>query len=439
MEVEYRNLSQKVNWLIQEFNSLRTELREVFRSSVETEEDKGHSRRVSIIFNLRRKPNAPLTGGKTITHELTVSGDLSTLASLSLRKTAVIFALLVDLRSRRDQGTAIDVLSTAAKVLEKMAPHLAESAPGPEALRAQLNRLNRTDFLRDHHAAPGVTWSSKVSPKPFRLEILRTRTGQPSSEVVHPEAMDLQLETDDPVLQDCLNELIPHSLLDLLRRNTVKYIAGGPDGFDQLFLEFFDHPYPIKEMSMFFKPSIITYPPELLGFLQSSQQDKDRRDIAHEGLANGRVRFLELLNAKTLDDMTTCNRYGEYKMYGPAVTAQHVADHLHQMAVMVEKLYPNYELRFSKRPLPFFFSTFEIERKAAHECYTTFFRQMVREHDPDVECFAIFDKSVFDSIQARVVPKVAEDTETVSDPESVKSLILGYRTRLLEQGPTIEE
>jgi len=419
------NISQQVESINSRIDAL-TRSREL----AVTEEQDSHR----LDFSFDPLNGAPRRPGKHTSHRIGVAGTLAPSQALTLGRTAALFALLIDYHRRCSGAPPLDdgVLGLAILILGRLLGTSSQPDTAEQSMRAVFRRMQTT--LPELPAPGGGCYVLHIGPYPYSLEVRYASSASASSRVLSSRGLTISLTTSDSELKSVLEEFSPTRMLDSIRQTGAAYIAGGPEAFDTLFLEFFDHELDVEEVSMFFKPSITTYPMSLLNFMHASEQDIRRKRVLHSGLTSGRISFREILNTETIAEMITADKDGKMSLYGPSVTRQHVLDHLEHIAWMLNEL-ESYELVLTERPLPFLFSTFRIGDSKTRECYTTFFRQLIREHDPDVECFAIYGSQVASSIEHRVLPPVLNAPQTITSRAMVRTLILNAWKRLDQLGP----
>jgi hypothetical protein len=247
----------------------------------------------------------------------------------------------------------------------------------------------------------------------------------------------IEITSSDPKINKLLDEVVPSSPFAKARTRKVLYVAGGPAGFDRLFLDIFNHSHLVHETSLFFKPSIATYPDRLLDFIQASDEDKQRRQILINGLLSGRCLFDEILNRRTLRQMITTGKNGKFFFYPATVTQTHIEAHLSELMRWVAD-YHSYRLILTDCPMPFLLALFEIHYAADPECYTVFFKQLIAEHDPDINAFVVNDHSILQNVKRDIVDWIMSDPSTLSNREAVINELKETLEQLRAHGPIVE-
>ena len=320
-----------------------------------------------------------------------------------------LFVLLKDLKSRTDGG--IGVQNPKKQILEILTRYEGHNKRNEKSITQAYYRLKNQTSVFDPNFERQVGLNFLFN-NDFRLEVKPL-----TNKELRAEDLLVQIDCQSKRLSASLEQIKMFSMLDRVRQQTVAHVLGGPDGFDQLFLELFDHNNDVHEKSMFFKPSIISYPDELLEVLGASTQDIKRKEIMQKELQGGRCTFQEILPRSSLRDMTTHSN-GHFKLYGQ-VPPDMVELHILQLIQQV-KQFSGYELMLTSAPLPFLLSTFEISSASNRiESFTVLFRQLIREHDADVDCIAICDAKITSSIVQHVFSKVGQHPTSESDSQKV--------------------
>jgi hypothetical protein len=369
---------------------------------------------------------------------LKLDGAVTGEKKLTVVGTAILLVLLADLQCRRSgvgiEGkfsriADIDLMLTAA--LESTQTRRGDGAIS-DSSNHDIKRVKTAydRFLNDYNTNKWIRAKVEgaevnITKNSCQLDLIFTKHPAPPVEV--------RFRISDPALRGCLDDL-KVSPLDLVRRHSVMHVAGGPEGFDQLFLDLFDHADEVTERSLFYKPSITTYPADLLDALNASQQDRRRKDVLLKGYDTGRCKFIEILNRQTLREMIQLDRSGAFRLYGPRVTDRMVLAHFDALVELL-KTKPHYQLVLTDAPLPFLLSTFDRQGQRS-ESFTVFFRQLIREHDPDVECFAICNSDVTRSINEKVIGGVVRHSTTTTEREDVIAELKRYSEQLRRSGPT---
>jgi len=329
----------------------------------------------------------------------------------SRMRAALLLTALLDLEHRADGGKGLtDGNKRTVEIAQCLDPQ--ESCNDiANAVRVGLYRL--AVFLEELRldAKDQNSQFLSLESNPLCLSIVD------SERVVIEQPLQLQIESNDQIVTNIVEKISSSSPLTRLRKRKVAFISGGPAGFDRLFLELFDHQYPVREHSLYFKPSIITYPLPLLEFMGVSHEDISRRRLMHEGLQSGRIEFVEILNTKTLWQIIE-RQDTKFKFYPSNVVQHQVEEHLLSLQSMVKTL-PGYNLCLTEAPLPFLLSTFHILNDQGGETYSVFFKQEIKEHDPNVSCFVISSRSIYESISEHVLQWVLRHPTTIRDRNAV--------------------
>jgi hypothetical protein len=346
-------------------------------------------------------------------------------------RAAILLVLLMDLKHRSTGGTGfsnpVALIASVQEALNNRSTNSPRTKPPAsyKSLQVAISRLGQ--FLKDEDVFQGNNVQLIFRQAKCRLELAcdAKSTGHPS--------MHFDISVVDERLAACL-DLLLISPLDRVRQQGVLFVPGGPAGFDTLFLELFEHSFGIHEWSLYFKPSIITYPDSILDKLNTSSQDRRRKALLLDGFRTGRIRFTEILNRQTIREMMQVDSSGAFKLYGPQVTRNLVVDHLTALAHLVKTGAPHYSLILTDVPLPFWFSTFEIQTPVT-EYITVLFRNLIREHDSSVECVAIRNEEITKNMNQYVIDGLLGMPGTSTDPRSVINDLKTAARQLNDLGP----
>jgi hypothetical protein len=329
----------------------------------------------------------------------------------------------MDYRDVSAGGIGID---DRIRTSQKIMMRLQGRQPTRKSIDVAVGRLRTTDFFTEP-ALGTAGIECQYLKNEFRLSLRDNSNGR-------RRPLRIDIKCTDSNLESCLSNELAISQLEKVRQRHIAHVEGGPKGFDQLFLEFFDHSHPVHETSMFFKPSIISYPDSLLEVLRASEQDRRRKEIMCRDLKSGRCSFLEILNRSTLTNMIRAGEHGGFRMYGAEVEQHLVLAHFDNLINQIQRM-KGFKLALTDVPLPFLLSTFQITMPTHQDSFTVFFRQHVREHDPDIDCFAIYDEGITRSILDNVVGRVLNDPSTTTDRRVVADTLRETAQRLKQHGP----
>lgn len=369
----------------------------------------------TLLINISR------TSGQRFPFHVDLTGVINTTVKVHPVRLAILIVLVRDTQDRATGGSGIADQQSIALGLSK--------ALGDEV---NLDALKGAWFRFEND------FVGKLAQAPYKLEVQKSKHLMLKHEAQEIADFPVEISSKDPLISRLLDEVVPSSPFAKARTRKVLYVPGGPDGFDRLFLDLFNHSHQVHETSLFFKPSISTYPAQLLNFIRASEEDKKRREILLEGLATGRCSFDEVLNRRTLRRMITYTNNRKFLYYPPQVTQEHVELHLMELIRMVSE-YKRYRLILTDKPMPFLLGLFDIYYAAEPECYTIFFKQMVAEHDPDINAFVINDRGVFKSVMNDVIGWIMADPKTLKDEREVVEELTRTLTYLRETGPIRED
>jgi hypothetical protein len=324
--------------------------------------------------------------------ELRLDGLFSGTYPLTVVRTAILLVLISDLADRQRGGIGH---SNRIGLICQVATRLSKQSGSEKAVREAIRRI------------PNFFKAEKLFATGNQLAF-RANECQLAVAPGTFDAVDVRLRVRGRTLEEVRTTDLAVSPLERVRQQRVQFVPGGPVGFDRLFLEFFDHRFEVEERSFYFKPSIVTYPLTLLSRLGASAEDVSRKRIMENGFRSKRCRFIEVLNQQTLVEMTQRDSAGHFKLYGPLATVEDVSAHLAELRRFVIEYSPYYELVLTAEPLPFWISTFVIRRDPV-EYYTVFFRHLIQEHDPEVDCFAICDYDVTNNVNNNLVERIRQN------------------------------
>lgn len=349
------------------------------------------------------------------------SGDLCFQHDMSIIRTAVFLTLLLDFKQRVEVGFGF---SDPRRLIGEA--YLALEPTGAKDLynlvRISLYRF--ADYSETDLTLFGPKISLKFSTQDCCLHCLPSRS---------PGELKISIKSNVEEIGAIINRTVGASPLVRLRRETATYIPAGPTGVDQFLLELFEHERAIAMHGLFFRPSLHTFPLELLRDIGASATRLKRLETVIEGLSSGRVELLEIVNRQTLWNLIAMTEEGKFLYYPAFVKARQVADHLVYLInlLSVEK---NYKLLITDAALPFHMTTFALGSGTKREFYSMVMRRYQREFAHEDSCLAIAGHPVYQGLTESVVNVVTREESTSADSSDTIALLRLICDHLLLRG-----
>jgi hypothetical protein len=401
--------------LVSEFKNLKSEiqtLRAVDSSSTSQERQKA-----KIHFSLDR------LGGERKPYILRSEGTLNLELKLSSIRAAIFLVLLLDLQDRLDGGPGIN------NILEKVIEFYCALDPAAQNT-GNLKSVTRVGLYRFEF------FLEEIQELKLSGTTLLFKPARPSLDLKTDSAGGAEIlvtSTDQKILL-LLEKSSRTSPLARLRKHKSMYIPSGEGGWDQLFLEFFDHPHKVRNISLFYRFALPTYPDSLLKAIGASDATLRRKNLMIEGYRSKRVEFVEFISRETLWDLISLGENGGFKLYPKQVTEQQVKEHLENIIYQLNN-FENYNLVLTDAPFPFILGVVEIIQSNVTEMFTLFYRQYLKEHVMDRTCFALSDAATTQSVQKSIVGSVVSHPSTTQSRREVLDEISQVLQYFLEKGP----
>ncbi|MFN8392885.1 MAG: hypothetical protein U0136_21510 [Bdellovibrionota bacterium] len=364
---------------------------------------------------------------------LRMNGPIAYEKQLTELRAVIFLVLLLDLQERSEGGPGVAnpidwIMKSYAAVCETSQTdnQLANN------VRVGIHRFEL--FFHDEFQSHVGTYRLSFDAKHVRLSVVDGKGTQVN------EALGVDLRTDDPILSALFDQILSSSPLERARKRKAAFVPPGPDGYEKLVLEMFDHPHPFTVTTIYFRVATISYPYTLLDHFRASHNLKRRREIALDGYRTGRFQFNEILSVDTVWDLI---RYSDqdkrFKYYPKDVTLALVEDQLNCLVSQVES-YPTYNLVLTEAPVPFYLGTCEIYGGNEAEYFTFFPRLSGEDRTRDVSCFVLADPVVTRDTQRNIVDWIIDHPLTQSSRTEVLATLNQVRDHLLSNGPlTLEE
>jgi hypothetical protein len=410
--------------LLQEIRALRSELRALGQNPSPAPLRLAESTRLPLKVSFDR------VVGERKPFVLRCDGAFDFELKMSSMRAALLLSLLLDLYDRSAGGVAApDTMTRMIAVYRAL--------EGTEAADDQVVSLIRVGLYRlelSLHETP-IFENSEVSlifnAQLHRLDI------SPKAKIQKASELAISISSSDPKILATIDTFSSTSPLDRARQQKSMYISSSERGWDQLFLEFFNHKQQVRNTSLFYRPALPTYPDEILRCIEASPATFTRKKVMLEGYKSGRVIFHEILNRNTLWDMITKGADGSFKLYPAEVTPEMIAQHLRQLQFQLDQ-FPGYTLSLTDAVFPFIIGVVELGAPEKMDAFTMFYRQPPMHDTSDVTCFVLHDPFVAQSMVTRVISAVLEHPSTVSGRREVSAEIAHVLDYLQMQGPIVK-
>ena len=361
---------------------------------------------------LERKPFAVTLEVVDLTKNIT--------RSLTPIRTAILIVMLMDYLERGERGDVKNEIAPRIKeTLQQILP--GEEPVSAEALRVALYRAGQ--FVEEEFGGEREQ-NARFVIEQGRL-VLMVRGA-----VIPPHQVEVEVTSSDQSLSAYFDRSLATSPLGRLRKNKALYVPPGQDGQDRLVMELIDHTSPIRQTVLFYRPTIVTYPPELLKKLGVSETRRRRRDVMDRAFAEGRAQYTEILQRRTLWDLIKRVPGRGFALYPDAVVAIDVVQHIDRMIFMVQTQ-PSFELVLTDAFFPFYINTTEISGREGIERFVLFFQNAEENNLREVSVFALKDDSVYFSTHERIIRWVLAHPTTVRDRDSVLEELRTLRRALV--------
>lgn len=352
---------------------------------------------------------------------LRVQGLFDVEVKLSAMRATIFLTLLLDLHCRSEGGGENpDPMQRMIDIYREL--------DGATTTREQIAELIRVGLYRfelallEERTFCSDSISLTFNPKRLRLEIAKDSALSSISD------LSVSLAASDHKILAIIDRFSGISPLGRIRSQGSLYISSGEQGWDRLFLEYFDHSQPVRNTSLFYRPALPTYSDELLTFIKAPAATFKRKQVMLKGYRNGRVAFDELLTRQTLWDMITLLPSGEFKLYPAGVSAAMVAGHLKEIISQLETC-PGYQLSLTQAAFPFIVGVVQIGAAPQSESFSMFYRIPALPRLEEATCFVLRDPFVSESVLTRVIGSVRSHPSTTTKRseviEEVKN-VLGY-------------
>ncbi|MBN8551104.1 MAG: hypothetical protein J0M12_17455 [Deltaproteobacteria bacterium] len=410
--------------LLDEIRALRNELKTLSQNGAATSDSsQSVSRELNIALDRVVGERKPFV--------LRCHGIFDFELKLSSMRAALFLALLLDVHDRSAGG------ATSSEITTRMAT-LYRSLEGTNAPDEQIAALVRVGLYRlelslvESPLFEGSELSLAFNSQLHRLEIAG------KSKIQRWSDLSVSISSSDPKILALIDSLLATSPLSRARKQKSMYISSSERGWDQLFLEYFNHTQAVQNTSLYYRPALPTFPDALLTHIKASAATIARKRVMLQGYRSGRVTFHEILNRQTLWEMITKMPNGNFKLYPPGVTGELVTAHLQELQLHLDS-YEKYSLSLTDAVFPFIVGVIQIGEGEKLDAFTMFYRQAPALETSDVTCFVLHDPFVAQSVLSRVISAVLEHPSTSSDRAQVREEISHVLDYFLTNGPIVKE
>ena len=365
--------------------------------------------------------------GERKPYAVKIEGVLKATQKLSPIRTAILIVLLLDLQDRHEGGRGVidpfDAIVRAYSMLESdtaIDEHLQNS------IRVALYRFDI--FMKESATFRGDDLALIFDSNHGRLALVDAE----HNSITDP--IQISVTTNDSAIAEVLDRILATSPLARVRKRKALYVPSGKENFDRLLLELYDHSYPVKSTVLYFRPSIQSYPHNVLDAIGVSEYMSIRKDIVFNAYQTGRCEVLEILNKQTIWDMIRYSPETGFKLYPRQITQPLVKDHLEHLIYKLQT-FEHFSLALTDAAFPFHVHTFEIRSGDVPEYFSLFMRRFIKQFIHDVSCFVVNDPLVYQSIHEHIVGWILSHPSTVRERKHVIEEIRVVLRHLEEKGP----
>lgn len=230
--------------------------------------------------------------------------------------------------------------------------------------------------------------------------------------------VDIILESSDEKLSAYLDQTLVTSPLSRLNRSKSLFVPTGENGQDRLLLELLDHDRPVRQYSVFYRPTIQSIPQDLAEKLGLNANRRKRIDVALTGYQSGRLHYTEIISRTHFKNFfteplkaTTSNVEAEAKR----TNCQRHLDHI----ITLLQTTPRYELILTDAFMPFYITTFESPLPSRSDRTVLFFQKNEEDNLAQVSTFALKDDSTFQNCHEKIVKWILAHPTTTSGRQEV--------------------
>ncbi len=341
--------------------------------------------------------------------------------SLTPVRAAIFLALLVDL-SKRSEGAKKQesLIDGVVEALKALTPNELPTASS-DALRVALHRASQ--FLEEEFGTVDKSIAFSVENGSLALTIL--------GEQIPVSNIEVEVTSSDETISSFLDRSFATSPLSRLRKEKALFVPPGEEGQDRLLLELLDHEFPVKQTCLFYRPTVQSFPEELLVKFRLSPNRRRRQQVAITAYQSGRIHYTEILPRRVFRDLLNTPFDGAGTLYPPGTTAVDVIRHLDHLIFLVRNI-ATYELILTDAFFPFYITTVESTRRDEIERTVLFFQHGGENNLHQVSVFALKDDQVFFSTHERIVHWVLSHPTTTRSKEGVLGELESVRSQLLE-------
>lgn len=204
-----------------------------------------------------------------------------------------------------------------------------------------------------------------------------------------------------------MHNSVSSSPIARLRKRGSLYLPAGEEGHNRLLLELFDHNYPVNETALFYRPSVQSYPLEVLEELRTPANRLERCRVVLKWYESGRIKFREILAREELFDTGgTEDRINE------------VSRQINYLLSLLER-FDGYELILTDAFFPFHLTTFKIDLGEKPVYFTVFMQRAERRFEQAVHSFAVLDANVYQAVMNNIIESVIAHPTTTAERSAV--------------------
>lgn len=387
-------LSVSVENMRAEVNDLKGIIRALNLPKSEALDDKQHLlQAIFSVSGLERKP-----------YSLTLRGIIDEQMNLSAMRTAIMLVVLMDLQDRSEGGKGIAEPSRAIlSALRELQTTDSDDEQLYASIRVGLYRFD--DFQKGFNLFSGAELPLSYEAKRCRLDVIPEQHGLNERDVT------VVISSADSAINKIVDAQLTSSPLTRLRKQGVLYLPGGIAGVDKLVLEIFSQTEPVSQVAVFHRPSLQSFPLDLLERTAGSEQKVERTKLVLEGYESGRCKFVEIVSRAAMKNLLQCNSEGRFASYPADFGKKEVTSHFEHL-VWLLRSFENYQLILTDAYAPFHLTTYEISPDSNPECFTLFLRRASTEFTVDETCFAVEGQYTKQSITERVVSWITAHPST---------------------------
>ncbi len=344
-----------------------------------------------------------------------LSGAIEQLFKASAVRGCILLALFLDLQDRSSGGRGIiDPISRIKELYSQLVGTKDDDDNVLSNIRVALYRFEL--YLSDTSILNGGSLELKFDQESCRLI--------PAEDRLSIEDINVNVVCGDYTLSRLLEAFLNTSPLQKVRKSRALHVGSEPAAQDRLLLELFDHKLQVREIGLFYRFSIHSFPVHILEKIGVSDNRIKRAKLVQDGYASNRVQFKEILSRQSVKD---------YLQHDPTnnqtkLTKADYKDHLRFLLSLVNDT-NNYNLVLTDAFFPFYITSFHLGSINSYESFTLFFGPPTDTTSLQTGSLAICNRAVDESIRSGVIRWVEDHPSTTHD----KRLVSKELSELLDQ------